>query len=208
MRVRGAEDRNAGFDGEANLLVAETSRSGKPFVSSAIPSSSATSITRSSCRAFGGRWLMMRPFGWLRQRAAGCRIASTTLRVRPSASWRCPAWSESCTDSRSCRRARAVDQEAAPPRALPRESGKDLSLGLGSDPLHVAQPACFGSGAQLVGRPDPELPTECGDGRPCLTDQLRSTPVGAHGVVAGSCEIEEGGVHLEHLRDLSVAHAG
>ena len=31
--------------------------------------------------AFGGRWLIIRPFGWLSARTAGCRIASVTLRV-------------------------------------------------------------------------------------------------------------------------------
>ena len=34
--------------------------------------------------AFGGRWPIRRPVGWLRQRTAGCRIASVTLRVSAS----------------------------------------------------------------------------------------------------------------------------
>ena len=44
---------------------------------------------------------MIRPFGWLRQRTAGWRIASTTFRVSRSASSRCPACSDSCTQSSS-----------------------------------------------------------------------------------------------------------
>ena len=58
-----------------------SSLSGRPLVSIATPSSSATSSTRSRSSAFGGRWLMIRPVGWLRQRTAGCRIASVTFRV-------------------------------------------------------------------------------------------------------------------------------
>ena len=49
---------------------------------------------------------------------------------------------------------------------------------------------------------------ELGDGRPRLADQLGGPPVGAHGVVPGACQIEQSGVRLERLCNLSVAHAG
>ena len=70
-----------------------SSRSGRPLTSSATPVSSATSSTRSRSSAFGGRWLISRPVGWLRQRAAGWRIASTTRAVSSSRGARWPAWS-------------------------------------------------------------------------------------------------------------------
>ena len=49
-----------------------SSRSGRPFTSSATPVSSATSKTRSRSSAFSGRWLRIRPFGCERHDAAGC----------------------------------------------------------------------------------------------------------------------------------------
>ncbi len=56
--------------------------------------------------------------------------------------------------------------------------------------------------------PDAPRSDELGDRRPRLADQLGGAPVGADGVVAGARQLEQGGVRLEHLRDLSVAHAG
>ena len=71
----------------------------------------ATAKTSSRSRAFSGRWLRMRPFGWLSARTAGCRIASVTILVSSSRDRRCPAWRLSCTHSSSAERSSATSRE-------------------------------------------------------------------------------------------------
>ena len=68
-----------------------SSRFGRPLTSSATPVSSATAIVRSRSSAFSGRCPISRPVGWLRQRTAGCRIASVTRAVSSRRGARWPA---------------------------------------------------------------------------------------------------------------------
>ena len=78
-----------------------SSRSGRPLTSSATPSSSATSNTRSRSRAFSGRRLISRPLGWLRQRTYGLRSACSTRLVNSRRGIRWPPWTLACTQSSS-----------------------------------------------------------------------------------------------------------
>ena len=68
-----------------------SSRAARPLTSSATPCSRATSNTRSRSSAFSGRRPMIRPIGWLRQRTAGWRSASSTRRVSSLARHPLPA---------------------------------------------------------------------------------------------------------------------
>ena len=106
-----------------------SSRSGRPFTSSATPVSSATSKTWSRSRAFSGRWLRIRPSGCERHESAvvvaACRMASTTRAVSSAAGARWPAWRLICTHSSS--REDVV-------RKVERAVGEDVALAPAEDP--------------------------------------------------------------------------
>ena len=103
VRVRRDDDGDAGLDRAAGRR-ARRGRAGREAVRppARLRARARPRDTSSRSSAFGGRWLRIRPFGWLRQRTAGCRIASTTrCRELASRGSRCPAWRLSCTQSSS-----------------------------------------------------------------------------------------------------------
>src|SRR5215210_6453957 len=61
-----------------------SSRSGRPFTSTARPCSASCANTTSRSTAFGGRWLINRPVGWLRQLTYGDSSAVSTRLVSSS----------------------------------------------------------------------------------------------------------------------------
>ena len=67
MGVGRADDRDAGLAREADVLVAQVEPVGQPvhLDRAALLGEPAKTASRSS--AFGGRWLISRPVGWLRQ---------------------------------------------------------------------------------------------------------------------------------------------
>ena len=94
---------HAGLDAARTCSPLRSSRAGRPLTSSATPRlerhlEHALEVER----VFGGRWLIRRPVGWLRQRTCGLRIASR--RPAPSsraAASRWPACTLRCTQSSS-----------------------------------------------------------------------------------------------------------
>ena len=102
MRVRRAHDRHARLDRRAHVHVAQVEPAARARSPRPRRPSPARPRTRArDRRAFSGRWLMIRPVGWLRQRTAGCRIASSVRFVISACGARWPACTLACTHSSS-----------------------------------------------------------------------------------------------------------
>src|SRR5581483_8218374 len=111
-----------------------------PFTSSATPVSIATSKTRSRSSAFSGLWPMSLPVGWLRQRTAGCRIASMTRAVISRRGARCPACSESCTYSSSA--STSSGRSSVPSRRMSHSAPRRMRNGASTSFAAAISSAC------------------------------------------------------------------
>ena len=102
MRVARADDAHARLDRQPHVGAGQVEPVGEAVdLERDAVSRARTAIVRSRSRAFSGRCPISRPVGWLRQRTAGCRIASVTRAVSSRRGARWPRCSESCTQSSS-----------------------------------------------------------------------------------------------------------
>src|SRR3954471_4580014 len=109
-------------------------RSGRPLISTARPCSARRAKTASRSTAFGGRWLISRPVGWLRQLTYGDSRAVRTRFVSSSREPRWPPWTLACTQSSSA--STSSGRSSAPSRrmshSLPRRTRNGASSSFAS----------------------------------------------------------------------------